>query len=501
MSSAAAPAAAGPARRRLQQDASASSASSDDELSPAVAFQTLTGAAASIGSLLAKDLAPGQGVAVAGDASLCIGVARERGAALDGLSISFAACADAAGDAGSSRRRRLLQEAAPAGTVTMPANYSAWCDADAGCSAAGSATPQANYFADPTTFTYNTPLYPNLTQLAYSSNVTLLSGAVTVSLSTSDANNGYVCNATTACPITITFPLNATAFNATALLQCFRLDGAAPPLFANATEVSTGEANATTGTATCSGTKVGTYILVQYTRDLPPGANATNGTGTAAPSPPAPAPAAGPAQNTTGGFQDLNSYSEDAAGLSGDKRLGFTFKFQMDYDATFYPGGALNQSAVDDFKLAARKSFLASVAAAAPALDVAAASGALELARVQVTRVFRGSIGLDLSFLAPAGATDAQLAALAGSVAASPATFFNGAFANKYGSVAVTATVGDGSAAGGSSGLGTPSVIGIAVGVGVGGLALVAALVAYVTVRRRRQTLSPAFEQVPTRVY
>jgi hypothetical protein len=56
-----------------------------------------------------------------------------------------------------------------------------------------------------------------------------------------------------------------------------------------------------------------------------------------------------------------------------------------------------------------------------------------------------------------------------------------------------------GAAAGGSSGLGTPAVIGLTVGVGVGGLArgvvLGAALGVYVTLRRRMQTVSPAFEQ------
>jgi hypothetical protein len=484
------------ARRRLQQDSPADP--SDYTLSPAVAFETLTGAAASIGSLLAKDLAPGQGVAVAGDASLCIGVARERGPALDGLAISFAGCADAAdSDADSApARRRLLQEAAAPGTVTMPANYSAWCDSDAACAAAGSATPQATYYADATTFTSNIPLYPNLTQLSYSSNVTLISGVVEVALSTS--TDGHVCNASTACPITITFAVNASAVNSSQLVQCFRLEGTAPSLYAEAANITTGAVNATAGTVTCSGVKLGKYLAAAYTRSVPDAPVA---------SAPAPPPASGPAapaptQNTTGGYQDLNSYSEDAAGLSGTRKLAFTFRFQMDYDAAFYPGGTLNQSAVDDFKLAARRSFLANVAASAPALDVAAASGALELARVQVTRVFKGSIGLDMSILAPAGATDAQLAALAGSVVASPAAFFGGAFANRYGSVAVTATPAD-SASGGASlaGLSTTAIIAIAVGVGGGGLALMAALVAYVTIRRRRQTLSPTFEQVPTRVY
>ncbi len=468
-------------RRRLLQ----TSDSSSYELSPAEAYSTISAAATNIAALMSKDLSPGQGASVAGDENLCVGVARERGASLGDFTISFADCAPAT-DAGTGARRRLLAESVN-GSATISAGYAAWCAANTACAAANAATVTATYKPDASVVTDNMPLFPNLTQLSYSSNVTVITGTVQTALSTSA--DGYVCNATSTngCTVTVSLPVNTTLYDSNKTTQCYRADSTGSgSLVANATEVATG--TVVGGMINCTGAKLGEYFAVQYTRNVPNDiANTTTGPAT---------------QNTTGGYQDLNSYVDDASKITGDKQLGFTFIFQMDYQATFYPGGQLNTTAMEEFKLLTRKSFLANIAATSTSLNVSAANGALQLARVQVLRVFQSSIGTDLTFTAPVGTTDAQLASLSSLIQANPATFFNGAFANKYGSVAVAARP----LATGSSGLSTGAVIGIAVGAGVGGLAIIAIFAGYVVQRRRRQTLgSPntttQFEQVPSRVY
>jgi hypothetical protein len=62
-----------------------------------------------------------------------------------------------------------------------------------------------------------------------------------------------------------------------------------------------------------------------------------------------------------------------------------------DYDTMFKKNGVIDTTAVDAFKLDARKAFLAGVAAKTN-LSVTNAAGALQLARVQVTDIRAGAV-------------------------------------------------------------------------------------------------------------
>ncbi len=422
-SAAAGSAAAAAGRRRLQQ-ASSDAAATTEAMSPAVAFGTLTSAAKDIGTLLAKEAAPGQAAKVAGDASLCIAVARERARAMDGLKISFAGCSSSAAGA----RRRLLAGEAPTASVELASNYSTWCAADSACNSAPTADITPTYYADPASFTALIPTFPNLTESSAYTVVTAVTGVVDVALSGA-AERGYFCSAAYACPATIVLPILSPANASTnPITACYRLDSAtAESLAARTTDVTTGEVNATS--VTCYGTKPGKYMAVRYTAVASP------------PAAPAPPPAAAAAPVPVGNNTQAaatSSYSDDASSISGYLKLELSFTFQLDFNAMFYPGGKLNQSAMDAFKLYARKSLITNLAANSK-LVLTNTDGSFQLARVQVTNIKAGSIIMDVTFLAPVGATQEDLDTLADKVVANPALFFRGTFTEAYGAVTITA--------------------------------------------------------------
>jgi hypothetical protein len=116
------------------------------------------------------------------------------------------------------------------------------------------------------------------------------------------------------------------------------------------------------------------------------------------------------------------SYVDDVSLVRGVLYLDTSFTYNMSYDLVQLPVLAE----------AARKSLIFSIHNNTQ-LDVSSGAGVLDLARVQVKSITRGSVIIDMSFLAPEGTTAGQLDALGTAIHQQPEAYMAGPFTTSFG--------------------------------------------------------------------